>query len=805
MQNQLHPGPIIEIKRSSGSVLFQCENGWAAVSRTGEATIRVWIEPAHVPRQNQPFSYACTDTGPVDFDSVEQDADRIRLYTGLLCVEIELNPFRVCFRDTAGHILQEDAPGMGLRRRGEEFAMFKKLGPGDRFIGLGAKTGPLDKSGHVYQNWNTDAFGYGADSDPLYTSFPFFIGLREERPFGFFLDNTYRTTFRFGASDKRHYSIEAAGGPLCYYFFYTGDVSGILQQYTSLTGRAHLPPRWALGYQQCRYSYYPDKELLRLATSFRERNIPADVLYLDIHYMDAYKVFTWDPQRFPDPEQMLADLRDQGFRVVAILDPGIRTEPGYPPYETGLQGDHFIRYVDGVHYEGDVWPGACHFPDFTSEATRQWWADQTAALRAQGISGLWTDMNEPAVWGQSFPDWTCFDLNRRGGTHHEAHNVYGMQMARATYQGSLAQAPDERPFVLTRAAYAGVQRYAAVWTGDNSSSAEHLSLSVRMTTGLGMAGVPFAGSDIGGFVGEADPALFMRWIAVAAFLPLFRTHTMINSRSAEPWSFGEEATEVAASYIQLRYRMLPLWASLFREYELTGMPPCRSLAIEHYRDAMTYDQRFRDQFMVGPALLVCPVMPGEQFKEIWLPEGQWYNLYTGKRLEGGTVHIIKTHPHTIPVFVRGGSLLPQTEQISHTGQQARHLELHLFSLEEDATWTSFDEDGLSFAYRTEAGHCTRRFFFTSSEKKLTIEKPSGSYLPPYERLRIYLHGSPSAPKSLIVNEMHSLQKTDYRFVDRVSDYDPFGRPAEEDQTIFGSHFLEIPYPASKCEIQFIIK
>lgn len=804
MQNLPHPGPVIEIKQSSGSVLFRCANGWASVTRTDRATIRVWIEPAHVAEQDHPFSYACNYGEPVDFDLVEQDADRIRLHAGPMCAEIGTNPFRVSFLDTAGHVLQKDAPGMGLRRRGEEFALFKKLEPGDRFIGLGAKTGPLDKSGRVYQNWNTDAFGYGEDSDPLYTSFPFFIGIREDRPFGFFLDNTYRTTFRFGASDKRHYSIEAAGGPVCYYFFYTGDVGGILQQYTSLTGRAHLPPRWALGYQQCRYSYYPDKELLRLAHTFRERNIPADVLYLDIHYMDAYKVFTWDPQRFPDPEQMLADLRDLGFRVVAILDPGIRTEPGYRPYETGIKGDHFVRYADGVPYEGDVWPGACHFPDFTSATTRNWWAGQVAGLRTQGISGLWTDMNEPAVWGQSFPDWTRFDLDGRCGTHHEAHNVYGMQMARATYEGSLAEAPEERPFVLTRAAYAGVQRYAAVWTGDNSSSPEHLSLSVRMTTGLGMAGVPFAGSDIGGFIGEADPALFMRWIATAAFLPLFRTHTMINSRSAEPWSFGEEVAEVAAAYIRLRYRMLPLWTSLFREYELTGIPPCRSLAIEYYRDKMTYDPRFRDQFMVGAALLVCPVMPGERFKEIWLPEGAWYDLYTGKRMDGGVVHILKLHPHTIPVFARGGSILPQTEQINHTGQQTRLLELHLFNLEEDAAWTSFDEDGLSFAYKTEAGHCSQRFFFNNVEKKLTVTKPSGGYQPPYEKLRIYLHNAPADLKPLIVSEMQSLQKTDYRFVDRVSDYDPFGRAPEEDQTIFGSYFLEIQYPNDEYEIQFII-
>jgi alpha-glucosidase len=322
--------------------------------------------------------------------------------------------------------------------------------------------------------------------------------------YGIFFDNTSRSKFDFGASsDNTSSSFSAVDGEMNYYFIGGSTVAGILASYAGLTGRMNLPPLWSLGYQQCRWSYYPDTEVLNLARTFRERRVPADVIYLDIHYMDAYKIFTWHPERFSRPKAMLDTLRSMGFHVVTIVDPGIKIDTGYVAHDEGVKNDYFIKYPDGRKYIGSVWPGRCYFPDFTSEPVRKWWGASFARLIEPGVEGFWNDMNEPAVWGQNIPDLVQVNYDGEQATMRQAHNIYGMEMARSTYEGSKALLGGKRPFVLTRAGYSGVQRYSAIWTGDNVPTDEHMMLGVRLVNSMGLAGMPFSGPDVGGFSGDA--------------------------------------------------------------------------------------------------------------------------------------------------------------------------------------------------------------------------------------------------------------------------------------------------------------
>ncbi|MFM2285326.1 MAG: hypothetical protein RLZZ543_823, partial [Bacteroidota bacterium] len=496
-------------------IRFSTSNALVRISIYDDAVIRVRI--AKNDSDYSGFSYAVIrEPQTVSFE-VEDHTTHFVVRTSSIQLHITKSPFRISAFTSAGELLTADDTAFGTSWLGNEVTTYKQLQADERFIGLGEKTGNLDRRGKTYVNWNTDNFAYPTDGDPLYLSTPFYMGIVEGRPYGIFFDNTHKTTFNFGCSNDRFSYFQAEDGEMNYYIIYQPTVAGIIERYTWLTGRMEMPPLWSLGFQQCRYSYYPYPEVLNAARTFREKDIPADVLYLDIHYMDAYKVFTWHPTRFPDPEGLLKELKAMGFNVVVILDPGIKREQGYHAYDDGKQKDMFVKYPDGAEYNGQVWPGWSAFPDFTMEAAREWWAEKMHAITDVGVEGFWNDMNEPAAWGQHLPDLIEFDYEGEGATHKKARNVYGMQMARSTQEGGKKLLKGKRPFVLTRAGYSGIQRHAAVWTGDNVSNDDHMLAGVRLVNSMGLTGVAFAGYDVGGFAGEASPELFARWIALGAF------------------------------------------------------------------------------------------------------------------------------------------------------------------------------------------------------------------------------------------------------------------------------------------------
>ncbi len=753
--------------------------------------IRVNVYPnTAVPRD---FSYAVI-AEPQQFSwTFTEESDSYLLETDELILSITKDPLRLSFYDQAGNLLNEDDPAFGHSWIGNEATMYKKLQEKERFIGLGEKANGLDRRGQAYVNWNTDAFAYTPDTDPLYATIPFYIGIYQKQVYGLFLDNTYKSRFNFGAANDRFVSISVDDGPLNYYFINGETVADIIKTYTALTGHMELPPLWALGFQQCRYSYYPESEVLNLAQTFRERKIPLDVLYFDIHYMDEYKVFTWDKSRFPDPSQMLKKLQETyQTKTVIIFDPGIKVQQGYEPYETAKADDLFVKYPDGTYYTADVWPGSCHFPDFTNPKVRTWWQDQVKDVIEDGIDGFWNDMNEPAVWGKEVPDLIEFDFEGERASHKKTHNVYGMQMARATYEATQKYQTDKRSFVLTRAAYAGIQRYSALWTGDNTSNDDSMLVGCRMVNSLGLSGVPFSGYDVGGFMGDASPDLFARWISIGAFAPFFRAHTMINSRSCEPWSFGERVEEISRNYINLRYRLLPYLYAVFYEASQTGMPVSRSLTLDNPFEDKIYQSGYDNEYLLGPAFLICPIESCKQLAKFYLPKGEWYLLYKDTQWTGEKEIIVDAPLDELPIFVKGGSIVPMQSLIQSTEETPEAtLFLHLYKGNTDNDFVYYEDDGYSYAYKS-GQYYRRNHRYLATKQCLILEEKEGDFESKFKNIKLYLHGfSESELSKLCLNQKAiKTASENYRFIEPISDYDPWEKNDGLSKTITDLPFVE---------------
>jgi len=745
------------------------------------------------------FSYAVVSEAlPVHFD-LEDGASELIVKTSHMKVVFSKFPVRISVFNAKDELLNADDPAFGTSWLGNEVTTYKTIQENERFIGLGEKTGGLDRRGQSYVNWNTDYFGYPVDADPLYLSTPFYIGVLENRVYGIFFDNSHKSTFNFACSNERFSYFQAEDGEMNYYVFAGDSVANILDRYTWLTGRTELPPKWSLGFQQCRYSYYPFPEVLNAARTFREKHIPADVLYLDIHYMDAYKVFTWHPERFPDPKGLLAQLKEMGFNVVVILDPGVKREQGYQAYDQGKEKNLFVKYPDGTEYNGQVWPGWSAFPDFTNEEARKWWGELMKGLTDVGLEGFWNDMNEPAAWGQHLPDLIEFEYEGEGATHKKARNVYGMQMAKSTVEGAKKHLNGRRPFVLTRAGFCGIQRYAAVWTGDNVSTDEHMLAGVRLINSMGLTGVSFAGYDVGGFAGEASPDLFARWISLGAFSPFFRSHSMVNSRDSEPWSFGEEVEDISRNYIRLRYRLMPYIYSCFHQSAVSGMPVARSLAIDYTYDAKVYEGPYDNQYLFGPNILVIPVDSFSRFHKAYFPQGKWVNLYTDEVSEGTREAVLESGKESLPVYVKAGSVLLMQNAVESLLKEksSNTLEVHVYP-GGAGSFDYYEDDGETYAYRN--GNSLSRVFSIHGNE-LKIHRAEGQFTSHFKTFRVYLHCSDAS--SLRVNGQEQNTKAEnYRFTEPISDFDPYHVPPKDPIQIRDLRYVDIPASPNEISISW---
>lgn len=698
-------GDIKSYSKVNGSIEFVLTNSLLNIYVVEQDIIR--FRYTNKDKFSEAPSYAVIYNNTINDFQFSEKTDHYELTTNEIKVTIDKAPCRISIYDKNGILINEDEKSFGVSFDNDEVRCFKKLYNDENFFGLGEKTGSLNKRGSQYTMWNSDNPAYGWSTDPIYQSIPFFIGVRSlaegsqnKTAYGIFFDNTYKSYFNMGASNNRFYWFGAEKGEMDYYFMSGPEIKKVVASYTKLTGRMELPPMWALGYQQSKWSYYPESTVRALANNFRSKDIPCDVIYLDIHYMNGYRVFTWDKDRFPDPEKLLGDLDKMGFKVVPIIDPGVKADTNYFAAKEGLAKDLFVKYPDGVTYQGEVWPSWAYFPDFTKQTTRDWWGEKLSALLKQGIDGFWNDMNEPAVWGQSFPDIVQFDDNGFKSDHKKIHNVFALNMAKATSEGLKKYDKDNRHFVLTRAGFAGIQRYSAVWTGDNVANQDHLRLACVMPQGMGLSGIAFAGSDVGGFMENPTPNLYTRWMQLGVFTPFFRGHSVINTRDKEPWAFGEDVERMVKDAISLRYKLIPYMYNEFYNSSVTGLPIMRPMFLNYQNDNECYSGDAQYQFMVGDNMLVAPVVgENDQYKKLYLPEGKWLDWWTHKVYDGKQWLVVEAPLWKIPVFIKEGAVVPARDVQEYIGEKdLSELELNIFPSEK-SMYTFYEDDGTSYQYK----------------------------------------------------------------------------------------------------------
>nr|WP_276108306.1 glycoside hydrolase family 31 protein [Listeria costaricensis] len=569
-------------------------------------------------------------------------------------------------------------------------------------LGLGEKTGFLNKAGSIISMWNTDVYSpHNKDTVELYQSIPFFIADDPQAgKYGVFYDNSFRTEFDYQSYQDR-YTIMAEGGAVNLYVFLGDSLKEIVAGYTRLTGKTPLPPKWSLGYHQSRYSYTSEQEVERIAKTFKEKGIPLDCIFMDIHYMDDFRVFTFNPDTFAGGPALVKALKEQNIDVVPIVDPGVKKDVDYSVYQEGIKNRYFCEKLEGDVYYGEVWPGESAFPDFFQPEVQNWWGDLHQFYTDLGIRGIWNDMNEPSVFNES----KTMDLDvvhRQPGrqiTHKEGHNLYGLYMSKATFEGLKRLNENERPFSLTRAGYAGVQRYSAVWTGDNRSHWEHMEMSLPMIMNLGLSGVAFTGADVGGFSSECSKEMLIRWTQVGAFLPYFRNHCVQDSIYQEPWAFGAEAEAITKKFIELRYQFLPYLYTLFAEAAETGLPVVRPLYMEYEEER--HFLNVSDQFMLGSSVMVAPILrPGQKERLVYLPKGEWYHFTTKERFVGtGEAIIVKAELDDMPIFVKAGTILPLGTKVMNS-KEAQKLCLEVYLGTDDKTCGKvYLDDGHSYDYQ----------------------------------------------------------------------------------------------------------
>ncbi|MDF3293984.1 glycoside hydrolase family 31 protein [Streptomyces silvisoli] len=546
--------------------------------------------------------------------------------------------------------------------------------PADAVVfGLGGRaSGPRLATG-AYRLWNTDPCApFGPGDDPLYITMPVQFVVADGGCHLVFHDNTWdgwvclrdgEEGAGSGHDQPGGCEVRFEGGPLRYWVM-AGSPGRVLGTWTALTGRPALPPRWALGYQHARWGFGSAQEVRRVAAGYRERGMPVSALHLDIDHFDGHRVFTVDREAFPELPLLAEELREDGIQLVSIVDPAVKAEPGSAVYDSGTAADAFVRDALGQVVRGLVWPGETVFPDFTEPRVRRWWGGLYAERLEQGFAGFWHDMNEPtsftvfARYGEStLPDSARHGMEGRGGDHREAHNVYGLAMARAGYEALRELRPDRRPFLFSRSGWAGMQRYGGTWSGDVATGWPGLRASLALVLGLGLCGVPYSGPDVGGFHAMPSPELYVRWWQLSAYLPFFRTHSAIEGGRREPWEFGPQAEECVRVALAERVRLLPYLYTLAHLAQRTGAPYVRPL---WWHDPE--DRRLRacgDAFLLGDALLVAPVVEqGATTRTVRLPPGRWYDAATGAVHRGPGQVLLAAPLDRTPVLVRAGAVLP---------------------------------------------------------------------------------------------------------------------------------------------------
>lgn len=562
---------------------------------------------------------------------------------------------------------------------------------GTSLYGGGEVTGPLLRNGQSIKLWNTDSGAYSVDNGKrLYQSHPWVMGVRPDgTSFGILFDTPYKAELT--TTDER-INFETEGELFRIFVIDRESPQAVIKGLVELIGTMPMVPRWALGYQQCRFSYTPASRVIEVADTFRIKRIPCDVMWMDIDYMDGYRIFTFNPQTFPDPAALNRDLHIRGFHSAWMIDPGAKVDSTYFVYKSGTANDVWVKTAQGKEFHGDAWPGACAFPDFTQPKTVRWWADLYKDFLDKGVDGVWNDVNEPQI--SNTPTGTMPEDNKHlggdkipAGPHLKYHNVYGYLMVKASREGIMKARPQNRPFILTRSNFLGGQRFAATWTGDNASWESHMTMSVPMILTLGLSGQPFSGADVGGFLFNPDADLFGRWMALGAFYPFSRGHACAGTINKEPWAFGQKVEDVSRMALERRYVLLPYYYTLLHEASETGMPIMRPVFFADPKDTLL---RAEEQaFLIGENLLVVP----EWAKNPALPKGIWRNL---SLIPGDD-----KDSYQAKLKIRGGAIIPTGKIIQNTNEKSLDPLTLLVCLDEkgEAHGTLYWDEGDNWSFK----------------------------------------------------------------------------------------------------------
>jgi len=760
-QGWQHIGKVQRVEKVKDGVELAAGAAKVRITVFRDGIFRIRVAPdGSFPKD---FSWAVIESPEPPAVKIEENQKEIRILSGNVIATVQKSPLLIQFSDAAGMVYLADEPAMPMAWNGKRIHIWKKMPADENYYGLGDKAGPMNRRNRSFTNWNTDEFGWQESSDPLYKTIPFFIGLRKGMAYGVFFDNAYRSVFDFGKESPDYFSFGAEGGELNYYFIAGPDPKKIIEEYTAMTGRSPLPPLWTLGYQQCRYSYYPESRVREIVKTLREKKIPADTIYLDIDYQQGYAPFTINREYFPTFEKMISDFRAQGMHTILITDLHIKKDPnhGYAPYDSGMKNDVFVKNPDGSVYVGAVWPGESVFPDFTLTRAREWWGGLYKDFVGMGAAGFWNDMDEPSLFER--PDKTMpLDTVHRldDGTtldHRAIHNVFGMQNVRATYEGLRKLQGDERPFVLTRAAYSGAQRYAATWTGDNSSTWNHLKMSTPMLLSMGISGYPLVGDDIGGFAGSPTADLLTRWFEVGALNPIYRDHTAKGTADQEPWVHGPEHEAIRRKYIELRYELMPYLYTGIEETSRTGLPLMRPVFLEYPQASEFYGDN-RD-FLFGRDFFVAPVTTEmADAEEVALPPGEWYDFWTNAKLS--SKEKITLHPRLdeMPLYVRAGAIVPMQPLVQSTEEKPNGpLKLRVYlpnsASSGDCHGALYQDDGHTFAYQK--GEILRVHYscqVSSGAVTVTSNVEMSAYQPWWKRVDLTIYGATAAPREVRIGE-----------------------------------------------------
>lgn len=759
-----HLGDAGRIERRADGVVVHSGPARLQVSVHADGVFRVRLAPDGGAEGDA--SWAVVQAAEQAKVTIDETRDAVRVRAGGVVAVVHRSPLRVDFVDDAGRALLADDASLPMAwlpgEHGTRVRVWKSMPADEHYYGLGDKAGPLDRRGRAFAMWNSESYGWQGTTDPLYKSIPFFIGLRRGIAYGVFFDNVHRSSFDFGKESDGTLSFGAEDGPLDYYFIAGPQPAQVIERYTALTGRTPLPPLWTLGFQQSRYTYHPESKVREIAKQLRDHRIPSDAIYLDIDYQKGYAPFTVDRAQFPTFEKMIADLSAQGLRTVLITDLHIKHDPGngYAAFDSGMRSDAFIRNPYGSLYIGEVWPGDSVFPDFTLARVRDWWGGLYRDFAAMGAAGYWNDMNEPSVFNVPGNTMSLDAVHRMDdGTtrdHRAIHNVYGMLNARATYEGLLKLQPTQRPFVLTRAAYAGAQRYAATWTGDNTASWFHLAQSTPNLLSLGLSGMAMSGDDIGGFIGSPPPDLLTRWFQLGAFNPVFRNHAATDTRPHEAWVDGPKHEALRRDAIELRYRLMPYLYTAAEENARTGMPIMRPVFLR-WPDAEAFYGNDRD-FLFGGDLFVAPVVDERlDAHPVSFPPGGWYAFGTSQRyVAAKTPMKLDPRPSGTPLYAREGAIVPIQALVQHTGETPKGpLELQVYLPDagpSECRGSLYQDDGESFAYREgtflRVGYTCE---VAGSSTTLSAHVEHGGFAPWWKAVRVTMFGVAQRPASVRVD------------------------------------------------------